>query len=93
MMTIATKKEKLIDKMAKIDLKISEHQEKIKVLEEEKLKYKKELKKQEEQEILNLIERKNIDISQLETLLNELNNPNINNEIINNSDERRYGFE
>ena len=93
MMTIATKKEKLIDKMAKIDLKISEHQEKIKVLEEEKLKYKKELKKQEEQEILNLIERKNIDISQLETLLNELNSPNINNEIINNSDERRYGFE
>lgn len=92
-MTIATKKEKLIDKMAKIDLKISEHQEKIKVLEEEKLKYKKELKKQEEQEILNLIERKNIDISQLETLLNELNSPNINNEIINNSDERRYGFE
>lgn len=94
---IATKKEKLNPKIEKNNLKILEYKEKIKVLEAENIKYRNEIKKEEEQKILNLLETKNIDISQLEILINGLNNTNIDNEISNNdknnSDERRYSFE
>lgn len=64
------KKEKLVSKIDNNSIKILEYQEKIKCLQKENLKLKKDLSNLKEKEILNLIKEKNLDIQDVYNILN-----------------------
>lgn len=80
-----TKIKKLKSKIETNNLKILEYEEKIKLIEEDNSKIKKEIKKEEEKEILNIVKSANISVSDLTNLILSKQMP-INQETSSNNE-------
>ncbi len=81
---------KLKSKIENNNLKILEYEEKIKLIEEDNLKLRNQIKKEEEKEILNIIKNANISVKDLTDLILNKNTLCIQDAQENYKNERSF---